>query len=198
MKIINLIFTLLTIFISSTAYAETAKVEFKEDLKPDFQHGRVVLSLANPVLERGQDFQLDVRFTNEEWGGPFFNVFLHNRGAAMPASLAIFDEKKNYLGNLLQWMGGSRQRNTPDDWIRIPAGTYVGMSLSQRAGLFGFRLEPLPAGNYYLQMVYNKSFIAPRPANPEKMLEFYNNFDRTELFRSNTLKVQLVDKKPAN
>lgn len=196
MKNIKFIFTLLAILACSAAYAQQAKVEFKDDIKSNFDQGRAVISIATPVIERGEKFQLDVRFTSEGWGGTFFNVFLLNPGAGLPASLAMFDEKKNYLGNLLEWNGGSRRNMTPDDWFRVPSGAYVGTTVNQRAGLFGFRVEPLPAGTYYLQMIYNKSFTAPRPDNDEEMGRFYKEWDRSELFRSNVLKIELVDRKP--
>ena len=112
----------------------------------------------------------------------------------MPASLAVFDDKKNYIGNLLEWKGGSRSLNVPDDWINIPSGSYVGTTISERSGQLDSKR--LLAGTYYLQMIYNKSFIAPQPNNRKQVLEFYKKFDESELFRSNVLQIKLVETKP--
>lgn len=185
---------------SSRIFADSAKVvalpevQWKEDALSAIK-SRVAITTVNQVVKKNQLMFIDVRFANGgDWGNDFFNVFLGNQGAAMPASLAVFDAKHRYVGNALFWMGGSRHSNTADDWTRIPTDSYVGTQIRVDLGLVEFKSTV--SGVYYLQMIYNKSFVTPRPLNEEQIRAFRTKRDLSELFRSNIVKIEIVNKKP--
>jgi len=167
--------------------------------------GFASLSVKDPRLVLGTVFSADIRFTNKGGGAHFYNPFFC-RLLPLPAEMAIYDGKKRYIGDLLSWQGGSRKSVASDDWRFIPSESYVGTSLSLRAGYvpntsYGVKSNPLPPGEYYIQMVYYKAFVSSRPdrliGNPPKqekqlLREFRRTFSRDELFRSNAVKILFV------
>jgi hypothetical protein len=175
----------------------------KADLKCGSFRGYATLSLSKTTFKLGERFTADLRFTNISGGDYFYNPFL-NRLVPLPASLAIFDSSKKYIGDLLTWDGGSQVTVSSGDWQFIPGGCYVGTPIAYlTAGYvlgteFGVMNHLLPPGEYYLQVIYFRAFITTNPAvqlgDPLKdrqsyQINFYKNFDRDELFRSNVVKV---------
>ncbi len=80
------------------------------------------------------------------------------------------------------------------DWILVPSGSYVGTVRS-------FRLKK--PGTYYLQMVYYKAFLSEPPILVNGKLSekessrlglFWEELDRDELFRSNAVRITVVEK----
>lgn len=86
-----------------------------------------------------------------------------------------------------------------ESWIFVASNSYVGTILGPfTAGYLPTSgAQKLPAGEYYLQMIYYQAYLAPKPATDagkdEHPMNFYENFDRTELFRSNAIKIRFTD-----
>ena len=189
--------------------SEETKVAFskQQDLNIGSYRGCALLSVKNSQIEIGQKFSVDTRFTNKSGGAYFYNPFF-GRLILLSAGLAIYNSKKEYIGNLLYWERGSQKTVTSNDWQFIPGGCYVGTPLTFTAGYVpgtahGVMSNLLPPGEYYLQMIYYKAFISSNPhrlvSNPPKdektiIQEFYKNFNRDELFRSNAVKIMFVKK----
>jgi hypothetical protein len=123
-----------------------------------------------------------------------------NRLKPLPGQLAIFDSSsKKYLGDLIAFSGGSQARVSDDDWTFLYGGAHVGTTLGFRAALvpntkYDSPGSLLPTGEYYLQLILYRAFRSP---NPQRVvgdkIDFYKTFDRSELCRSNVLKVQFLD-----
>jgi hypothetical protein len=150
------------------------------------------------VLKRGQPFTTQITFHNTGGGAYFFNPFF-NALIDLPAELAIFDSRKEYIGNLLYWEGGSRRTPGRDDWTFIWGG-FVGTSIERMAGYvpgtkYGSAGSLLPPGTYYIQMIYYGVFLRPyhKVLKYEQQIDKWQASDRKELFRSNVVKVDLVD-----
>jgi hypothetical protein len=179
----------------------------KSDLNRGSRRGYATLTLNQTTLKLGERFSADIRFTNTSGGDCFYNP-LFSRLTFLPARLAIFDSRKAYLGDLLLWEGGSWRGPSAMDWQWVPGDCYVGTIIGHltagyvpgtESGVLG---HPLPAGEYYLQVIYFNAFIAGNPermgSNPLKDLpihlaEFQKNFDRGELFRSNVVRVVFAE-----
>jgi hypothetical protein len=117
----------------------------------------------------------------------------------LPGQLALYDSNKQYLGNLIAFAGGSQVGISDDDWTFFYGETFVGKPLGFRAGLipntkYDSTNHLLPSGDYYIQLILYRAFVSPNPFRllGEKV-NFYKTFDRTELCRSDVLKIQLVD-----
>ncbi len=161
--------------------------------------GQAVLTVAPSAIKLGEKFSIDIRFINRGVTAHFFNPFFKPLILPHPAQLAIFDGEKRYLGDLLAWPGGSVSVTTSREWTYIPTDAYVGVVLqSVPAGYlppYGFK--KLPAGEYYLQLIYYRYFIARNPASTTDeqaaITDFYKTLDRRELFRSNVVTVRFVE-----
>ena len=192
MKFLLLLTLLLPI---SVAYSDQAAPIFKEEvpLEAGSFRGKATLTLSKMKLKAGEKFTADIRFLNKSGGDKFYNPFF-NALRPLPAELAIFDGKKNYIGNLLSNNGGSRiVGETNADWTYIASLAYVGKEYSLEAGnVFGTIYDPvfgktkdsrdrLPNGKYYLQVIYNGLFISRNFSGGSK-----------ELFRSNPVEFEIV------
>ncbi len=156
--------------------------------------GYAVLSVDKPTIKLGERFAVNIRFYNTSSGEYFFNPFFQ-RLIPKPAQLAIYDSNKQYVADLLTWQGGSRRSVTAGDWTFIPTDCYVGTKLTFTAGYNpASSSRKLPAGDYYLQMIYFKAFtMAPRPSDDKPVPgEFYQQFSRATLFRSNAVKIHFT------
>ena len=94
-----------------------------------------------------------------------------------------------------------------EDWTFLPSLCYVGCVQRLTAGYIPATAESasrtLPPGEYYVQVIYLKGFLAKNPARLERrpleddeklLLRFEKEFDRAELFRSNVVKVRFTEK----
>ena len=146
--------------------------------------GHGVLSLPIRILHPGQPFNVDVRVYNDGGSDDFFNVFW-NGLLPQPGGLALYDGRKRFVCDLLRNSGGSRRRPESGDWTGIEASGYAGrafsVSLPSLSGL-GDPVRPLPAGTYYLQVIFVSGAVAPPHA-----------FGTAEAFRSNAVEVMVVD-----
>ncbi len=195
------LFCLFALLCCTQAYAEpktdtpTNTVEWKEETQPDFS-GKSEIQVLSPISERDQFIELDFRFTNDNNHAPssspfFFNAFFQHSGSGLPAVLSMFDEKHKFVRNLTEWVDRSRSDITADDWSYVPTGAYVGTHIYAVIQLRPSSLPTLQPGTYYLQLIYNESFISPRPRNEEELAAFRAHGKWNELFRSNTVKIEI-------
>ena len=154
----------------------------------------------------GEPFSVDVRFLNSGAGDEFYSPFLGGQ-TPLPAMLAIFSSDHKYLGNLIEREEVSRRILTAGDWTFVPSLCYVGCVEKLMAGYVPATTaggsQTLPPGEYFVQMIYFKAFLAKNPVKMERrpleddekvFRQFEKSFDRAELFRSNVVKVRFIAK----
>jgi hypothetical protein len=194
----SVVFSILCILTLVTdSLAQDQKTLFREQVNLESGRGYAELEVKDPVLRRGRQFTIRITFHNNGGGASFFNPFF-NRLIDLPAQLAIFDSQKEYIGNLLNWEGGSRRTPGRDDWTFIWSG-FVGTNIERTAGYvpgtkYGSSGSLLPPGTYYIQMIYYGVFLhPPHELKYKQDIDEWKAFDKKELFRSNVVKVDLVD-----
>lgn len=170
----------------------------RHDLDAGTALGYSTLSIDNPVIEAGKSISMEVHFLNQGMGRDFLNPFFLQRNSN-PGQIALYDGDHNYIGDLLMFHSGSAILSSFDQWTFIPNGGSVGMTLQVRLFYPGKQLQP---GNYYLQLIYYRAFIALNPpwsetdpelaSKRERLKEFEAHFDRSELFRSNPVKITIT------
>ena len=152
--------------------------------------GRVMLEMKDQRLKRDETYSAEYTFyvTNGS-----YDIYNWQFIGLLPLAgqLAIYDERKEYVGDLLYWAGGSQRVIAAGDWMFLYGGSHVGRSLRVR---FERMPQKPPAGTYYIQLILYKAFISP---NPNRIVgdpvDFYKTFDRSELCRSNVIKVDVID-----
>ena len=170
----------------------------RHDLDSDDIHGSVTLSVENPAIKAGEVLSMRVRFENTGKPWDFYNPFFNSR-IPLPGQIALYDSDHNYVCEIIPWVSSSVIGMSWDDWTFLPGG---GCSLE-----FPMRLKPthykapLQPGDYYLQFIYYKAFIALAPpwretdpdveAKRQRLKQFETHFDRSELFRSNPVKITI-------
>jgi hypothetical protein len=192
------------IFVASvTTAGDAITIRSQRDLSAGAHKGQSTISLKTQKVVTGEPFELEVRF----WSGggvyfynPFFNSLI-----PPPARLAIFGADKVYIGDMLHRDGGSRRLPAPPDWTIIPGNCYVGTTLKMQAGhvpgtQYAYRGNELPAGKYYLQMIYHGRFASAPPVTdagpditPENLAKWKQLFTEGDLFRSNIVELELVE-----
>jgi hypothetical protein len=182
--------TTLTIICAVLTHAQ--KFQFREEYPfiNGSDKGRVVLEMEerSPVRDQIYPAQYTFHVTNGSYA-----VYNWQFISLLPLSgqLAVYNDKKEYVGDLLHWNGGSQRTVTDSDWTFLYGGAHVGHTLGVR---FGRMSRELPAGTYYIQLILYKAFISP---NPFRMIgeppNFYTTFDKDELCRSNVIKVEVID-----
>jgi hypothetical protein len=197
----------LTLGVGSLA-AETAPewAGEKRDLNSGSSRGSATITVDPQSVALGGPFSVDIRFLNSGGGEEFYNPFLGVQ-TPLPAALAIFSSDHKYLGDLIERDEVSRKMLTAKDWAFVPSLCYVGCVERLTAGYIPATAESasrtLPPGEYYVQMIYFKGFLARNPSilerrqleDEEKVLQrFAKDFDRAELFRSNVVKVRFTAK----
>jgi len=177
----------------------------KHDLDSGSFRGYSTLSVENPTVQSGKSFPIDIRFFNNSGGSYFYNPFFDGL-IPLPAQLAIYDSQKIYLGDLIADEGGSQKVGSEDEWIYIPSLCYVGMKAKVSTSHLWIvsktnSIPNVPPGEYYVQLIFYKGFVSANPApmlfstsqdRRRWLLDFYKNFDRTELFRSNPVKITIT------
>ncbi|HZF00502.1 MAG TPA: hypothetical protein VE344_01260 [Methylomirabilota bacterium] len=153
----------------------------KHDLDSGSFRGYSTLTIEKTTIQSGQLFSIDVKFFNNSGGDYFYNPFF-DRLIPLPAQLAIYDNDKKYLGDLIEFEGGSQRMVGANDWTRISSLCYVGATLNAN-------ISNSAPGDYYVQVIFYKSFIAPASTSAQ---EFYKKFDHAELFRSNSVKIRIT------
>lgn len=176
----------------------------KRDLDSGSSRGAVTIAVDKQSAALGEPLSVDVRFLNSGGGDEFYNPFLRGQ-TPLPARLAIFSSDHKYLGDLIEPEEASRLTLSAEDWTFVPSLCYIGCVERLTAGYVPATSErgsqTLPPGEYYMQMIYFKAFLARNPAtlerrpleDEEKLLrQFAKDFDRSELFRSNVVKLRLT------
>jgi hypothetical protein len=198
---------LLTLGVGSLAAQTTPEwTGEKRDLDSGSHRGSATISADPQSVALGETFSVDVRFLNSSPGDEFYNPFLGGQ-TPLPARLAIFSDDHKYLGDLITPEEASRRTFSAGDWTFVPSLCYVGCVERLTAGYVPATAESgsqsLPPGEYYVQMIYFKAFLATNPAklarrpledNAKVFRQFEKNFDRAELFRSNVVKVRFTAK----
>jgi hypothetical protein len=181
----------------------TQEVAFIETRNLDFEsyRGHASIAVGTSTLKLGEGYKVLIQFFNDGGSNHFFNPDF-NGLIPIPVCPVIYDINKKYIGDLWRWEGGSRRGVEGGDWKLVPAGSHVDYNWSFIAGCVPGSYDGgqhlLPAGEYYLQVIYFKAFIGPNPFSsifgnpPVDITAFYKNFDRGELFRSNAIKVRFV------
>jgi hypothetical protein len=178
----------------------------KRDLDSNSRRGSATITVDRQSVPLGEPFSVDIRFVNSGAGDEFYSPFLGG-GMARPAILAIFNSDHKYLGDLIEREEAARATLSLQDWTFVPSLCYVGRVERLTAGYVPATTaggsRALPPGEYYVQMIYFKAFLAKNPMkmdrrpleDDEKVFrQFEKNFDRAELFRSNVVKVRLTAK----
>jgi hypothetical protein len=186
--------------LDANSLAQDQKAMFREriNLESGSYRGYAELDVKDPVLRRGQEFTTQITFHNTGGGAYFFNP-LFNRLIDLPAQLAIFDSQKEYIGNLLYREVGSIRTPGPYDWTYILGGS-VRKNIKRMAGYvpgtkYNSTGSLLPPGTYYIQMIYYGVFLRPyhEGLKYEQQIDEWKASDKKELFRSNVVKIDLVD-----
>lgn len=203
----NLTIVLITVCLCSPSTliaGDAVTLQAERDLNDGLYQGKATISVQHVKIARGADVALDARYINH--GVPYlFNPYF-NRLTDQPAILAIFDSEKHYIGDLRRQVLGSYVRPGIGDWVQIPAGGYAGVTLGFTAGMvpgtqFMGRGNELPAGKYYVQLIYRRSFATKAPTRgdsatiePNDLDAWFRHGAALDLFRSNILEIELVDR----
>ncbi len=162
--------------------------------------GSATISVEKPVVELGKRYTVEIRFTNSGAPAEIFNPGF-NQLLPLPGALVLFDKDNECLGGLFLKVGSQRAVE-PRDWITIPSSTFIGCHKTFTAGRTGKQSDVAP-GNYFLQLIYFKVFVAANPwrfedkpssEDKQRLQRFYDSYDGTELFRSNVVAIRFVGK----
>ena len=182
---------LVSLFLSCPALAYGQAFPFREGypFANGGDKGRVAIEMEDQRLKRDETYWAEYTFyangSYDVYNWQFVGLL------PLPGQLAVYDEKKEYVGDLLYWAGGSQRSASDADWTFLYGGSRVGCSLEVR---FGRMPKKLPAGVYYIQLILYKAFISPNPRRiVGEPVDFYKTFDRSELCRSNTIKLEVID-----
>jgi hypothetical protein len=165
-----------------------------QNLNTGASQGYAVLSINQSTVKLGKKYSIEIRFYNTRGGEYFYNPFFQKL-IPLPGQLAIYDKDKNYIADLLTWQGGSRRTVGASDWTFVPSNCFVGTTLHTTAGYNPASVQrKLPEGEYYLQMIYFRAYsTAHRPAEGKSApANFYQEFDRSSLLRSNAIKIRFT------
>ncbi len=151
---------------------------------------RQVRQGGNPSGE--ELFAVDIRLYNDDGDQRSFYNVDWDRLIPLPGCLALYDAHKHYVCDLLDnSMGGSAAPVGAGAWFGIPAEGYMGKTVYASLPYPSYKV--VPAGTYYLQVIYHSSVIQP----PSKAKNIHYG-DYTELFRSNVVTITVVDQPPVN
>lgn len=163
--------------------------------------GSATIAVSEQRVDASGWVEFDVRFSLQDGTGKVFNPFF-NPLLPLPASVAVYDADHRYLGNCVELPVGSRRRAGPDDRVQIWPGGYAGARLRRPAGALpsGQPGKPLPPGKYYVQAIFYSGFVTfgeaadgdEGPAVAHAFADPEINFDRSELFRSNVVEIELL------
>lgn len=190
---------LLIVLVSSSGFAQGYKFAEEYPFKRGNNQGKVEISLDKTILQKGELTGVNFRFTNTNSAYPIYN-WQFMRLLPLPGQLAIYDADKRYIGDLIAFECCSQTAASLADWTYLYGGSYVGASLGFHAGYvpgtkYGSMSNLLPSGRYYIQLILYKAFASERPSLTEEVLkDFRQEFDRSELCRSNIIKIEIVDK----
>lgn len=159
----------------------TNEPAFVETLDLDYgsYRGHASITTGTTTVKLGEEYPLAIQFVNDGGSNRFFNPQF-NGLLVIPARFPIYDVNKKFIGEFWGAWDGSHRGANEGDWKVIPSGSHFDTTIRVTAG-YVVGDGRLPAGEYYLQVIYSKALI---DANP---------WDRRELFRSNVIKMHFVD-----
>jgi len=159
------------------------------------EQGRLEIAIKDTTLRRGEWSVVDYTFFNTNGSYWIYNWQFISL-IPLPGQLALYDSEKHYVGDLIQWEGGSRKGVGDDDWLFLYGASRVGKGIRFKVGYvpltqygIGRLLAP---GKYFIQLILYKAFFSTNPSQiiGEPKPNFY---DTAEGIRSNVLAVDLVD-----
>jgi len=175
---------------------------FREETRLSLSSGEAgytKLTLKEPQLRRGELSSVDYTFYNTNGSYWVYN-WDFMRLVPLPGQLAIYDSSKQYIGDLIQWEGGSRKGVGDSDWLFLYGGSHVGTAIPFRVGYvpmtkYGSMNSLLPAGQYFIQLILYKAFLSDNPSRIEgdNKPDFYKTFDRSAAIRSNVISIEVFD-----
>jgi hypothetical protein len=186
-------FVVLVLVRSEVAYGQSFPYRPKTDIADPSTPGEVTIALATTTLRSGDIYTLRYTFhaLNSYWVYNWQFSYL----IPLPGQLAIYDKNRKYIGDLIANIRGSRTLISDQSWSFLSDETFVGKLLSFNAGYVNSLQKRLPPGTYYIQLVMYRGFLSHRPSRtPEGGPEFEKRFDRSELCRSNAIKIEIVEK----
>jgi hypothetical protein len=162
----------------------------KTDVDDASRKAEVTIEIAEKVLRQNETYT--IKYTFHALNSYEVYNWQFNQLLPLPGQLVIYDENMRYMGDLIAFSGGSRRMVSDTDWTFLWGGSFVGTTLSFRAGNVpnnpGTGL--LSPGTYYIQLVLYRAFLSPRLDPPT----FHDKFDTSELFRSNAIRVTIVSR----
>jgi hypothetical protein len=185
---------------------ETITLQPQRELAEDSRNGRATIVLGSDKVTVGDAFTLDVRYDSRRLC-TVYNPFFHPL-VEPPAALAIFDQEKQYLGDLTLRDAGSYRPPSFLEWVQVGERAYAGCTLKFVAGHvpnspFNRAETRLPPGKYYLQMIYRHWFATSPPAraangtqiDPDALMHWRRSGVKLDLFRSNIVEIELLSPK---
>jgi hypothetical protein len=166
---------------------------------------RAILSSEQSRVLRGKPFSIEYQVSG---GGlnDLYNPFLLPVDPPT-AKLAVFNSRHKYVGDLM--LSNSKVARAPqtDDWMNISWKRYAGRKIEFVAGRLqrsGDRPEEfdLRTGKYYLQLVFHSRFVSNCPIGTNvtgggdtmsRLEDWQKNYHKDDVFRSNSLEVELVE-----
>jgi hypothetical protein len=157
--------------------------------------GEVTIKADSHTLRRDQSHR--IKYTFHSFGSYAVYNWQFNRLLALPGQLAIYDADKRYLGDLIAFRSGSRRGLEEEDWSFLYGESYLGKPIDFRVDHIWnskYDVDLLPVGTYYVQLVMSKVFFSLNPFRTfGDKPDFYETFDRSELCRSNAIRIEIVD-----
>lgn len=162
MKVI-VAFVLLMLIGPSLSYGQAFSYREKSDSTNNYEKGEVSIDIAETTLHQNKDYT--IRYTFQAHDSYAVYNWQFARLKALPGQLVIYDENKNYIGDLISWRSGSRGGPAYNDWTFLYSPSFVGTSLLFRAGYVPSvsRNYHVPKGTYYIQLVLYRAFLSSNP-----------------------------------
>jgi hypothetical protein len=167
-------------------YAQAVPYREKSKLMSADEAAEVTIEIANTTLRRNGNYTAKYTFRALNSYRVFNWQFIGLM--PLPGQLVIYDKDKKYIGDLIAFTEGSRVSGSGDPTF-LYEGSSVGRPLNFRAGYVPHTLNNsgstlVPAGTYYIQLVLYRAFLTGGN---------WGRIDTSEQYRSNTIKVELVD-----
>ena len=164
----------------------------------------VSVSMPTNVLRRGEAMVLDVRCEcrRNETITVYLPTYVNFQGGRpKPFKVLVLDADSAELGPLvlpdLDVMS-SVNYGLDGEWMTIPRGCYVGKRIEVTfSGRVTGAKEPLPNGQYFIQIVFSRSFVVPEPSQPtltdRDWVQWFHGLQQTEMFRTEPIRIRLED-----
>lgn len=154
----------------------------------DNRIGKLTLNIGQgPDYPR--ELNASICFTNVGPGRKFFNPTF-NRLLPLPAVLALYDEKNNFVMDFMEFIAGSRRGAGQNDWGFLDKGASAQVDWPvQRDTVFREMLRP--GHHYRLQAIFLKLFIADPEAVGSAWMPTEGHTLSEPLVRSNVVELEI-------